>query len=38
MPIVVPDARARRSFTVYECPVCESRALGEQRCECGSFY
>lgn len=23
--------------TVYECPACDIRLLGEQRCECGSF-
>ena len=35
--IVLPAARSRRPFTVYECPACASRALREQRCECGSF-
>lgn len=35
--VVVPAARPRRPFTVYECPTCETRALGVQRCECGSF-
>lgn len=33
----LPAARPRRPFTVYECPACGSRAVGEQRCECGSF-
>ncbi len=33
----VPDARPAKAGTVYECPACEVRALGEQRCECGSF-
>jgi hypothetical protein len=36
-PVAVPAAQPRRHFTVYECPTCETRALGLQRCECGSF-
>lgn len=33
----VPE-RAPRSATVYECPECERRFLGEQRCaECNRF-
>lgn len=28
---------ARKAVTVYECPACGERMLGEQRCECGSF-
>lgn len=36
-PIVLPATRPRRPFTVYECPACDIRAVGEQRCECGSF-
>ena len=36
-PIALPAARPRRTFTVYECPACGIRAVGEQRCECGSF-
>ena len=31
-------ARPRRPATVYECPECELRLLGTQRCpDCGSF-
>jgi hypothetical protein len=30
-------ARPRKAGTVYECPTCETRLVGEQRCECGSF-
>jgi hypothetical protein len=30
--------RTPRAATIYECPSCEARSLGEQRCsECGSF-
>ena len=36
-PVELPPSRHLRQFTVYECPACESRAVGEQRCECGSF-
>lgn len=33
-----PPAGQRRSATVYTCPDCDHRALGEQRCEdCGTF-
>ena len=36
--ITVPAARPRREFTIYECPSCEDRLLGEQRCPtCGIF-
>ena len=36
--VVVSSPRPRRPITVYECPSCGARALGEQRCgECGSF-
>lgn len=36
--ITVPTARPRRQVTVYECPDCGERLLGEQRCEtCGTF-
>ncbi len=36
--VEVPARRPRRAITVYECPQCESRYLGEQRCEdCGVF-
>jgi hypothetical protein len=34
----LPPARPRKPVTVYECPECESRALGEQRCaDCSVF-
>jgi predicted RNA-binding Zn-ribbon protein involved in translation (DUF1610 family) len=33
-----PGRPARREITVYECPDCGDRYLGEQRCEgCGTF-
>lgn len=36
--VVVPAARPRRQITIYECPDCGQRLLGEQRCsDCGSF-
>jgi predicted RNA-binding Zn-ribbon protein involved in translation (DUF1610 family) len=36
--VVVPAARGRRQVTVYECPDCGERLLGEQRCQpCGVF-
>ena len=36
--VTVPAGRPRREFTVYECPDCGGRQLGEQRCEsCGTF-
>jgi hypothetical protein len=35
--LVLPH-RSRRTETVYECPSCETRYLGTQRCsECGVF-
>jgi hypothetical protein len=35
---VVAPARARRGYTVYECPDCEQLLAGEQRCsDCGTF-
>lgn len=38
MRVTVPADRPRRPITVYECPTCETRALGVQRCEdCGAF-
>jgi hypothetical protein len=37
-PLVVPAHRSRREGTIYECPACEARYLGTQRCpECGVF-
>jgi hypothetical protein len=36
--VVVPAARPRRRITIYECPDCGQRLLGEQRCDdCGTF-
>jgi predicted RNA-binding Zn-ribbon protein involved in translation (DUF1610 family) len=36
--ITVPTARPRREITIYECPNCGDRLLGEQRCEeCHTF-
>jgi DNA replication protein DnaC len=36
--IVVPPARPRRPITVYACPSCQTRYLGEQRCpDCEAF-
>ena len=35
---VLPPHRPRRDGTVYQCPSCEARYLGNQRCsECGVF-
>jgi len=38
-PVVVPESLGpRRPVTVYLCEVCDTRALGDQRCEsCGNF-
>ena len=37
-PLEVPPARSRRAGTVYECPDCDTRVLGIQRCEdCATF-
>ena len=36
--ITIPAARPRRDFTVYQCPSCDERLVGEQRCpDCGVF-
>jgi hypothetical protein len=36
--VVVPPHRSRRDATIYQCPSCEARYLGTQRCsECGVF-
>lgn len=36
--VIVPTARGRRQITIYECPHCGDRLLGEQRCPpCGVF-
>ena len=37
-PVELSAARSRREQTVYECPECETRLLGEQHCQdCGTF-
>lgn len=37
-PVVVPAGVPRRPLSVYECPTCDTRAVGEQRCsDCGGF-
>jgi len=36
--VVVPADRPRRQITIYECPDCGQRLLGEQRCgDCATF-
>jgi predicted RNA-binding Zn-ribbon protein involved in translation (DUF1610 family) len=36
--ITVPAAQPRRQITIYECPDCGERLLGEQRCQaCHTF-
>ena len=36
--VLVPAGEPRRAHTVYECPSCDGRALGEQRCDdCNTF-
>ncbi|MGH9223213.1 MAG: hypothetical protein ACRD2W_05395 [Acidimicrobiales bacterium] len=36
--VLPPPGQPRRSQTVYECPSCDERALGEQRCgDCNTF-
>ena len=37
-PVVLPpEPKSRRAHTVYECENCDTRKLGEQRCDCGLF-
>jgi rubrerythrin len=37
-PLVVPPHHSRRDRTIYQCPSCDARYLGLQRCsECGVF-
>jgi hypothetical protein len=37
-PLVVPPHRSRREATIYQCPSCEARYLGNQRCsDCNVF-
>ncbi len=33
----LPAPSRTKDHTVYQCPACDTRLLGEQRCECGSF-
>jgi hypothetical protein len=36
--VAVPAALSRREHTVYQCPDCDQRLVGEQRCsDCGVF-
>jgi len=36
--VLPPPSQPRRSHTVYECPSCDERSLGEQRCDdCNTF-
>lgn len=35
--VVLPPARPKRASTVYQCPDCDTRLLGSQRCDCGIF-
>lgn len=36
--VLPPPGQPRRSQTVYECPSCDGRSLGEQRCDdCNTF-
>ncbi len=38
VPAPAPPARSRRDGTVYACPGCDTRLLGEQRCpDCNTF-
>ena len=32
-----PRPATRRPITVYECDTCDTRQLGQQRCDCGRF-
>ena len=37
-PLVVPPHRSRREATIYQCPSCKARYLGNQRCsDCNVF-
>ncbi len=37
-PVKLPHNRPRRDHTVYECPECDTRLVGVQRCEdCATF-
>ncbi len=34
----LPEPKSRRTTTIYQCPICENRYLGDQRCqECNRF-
>ena len=38
VPVASVPSRTPRPGTIYECPACETRYLGEQRCpDCGVF-
>ncbi len=38
-PPAAAFARRPRAQTIYQCPECEERLIGEQRCEvCNTFY
>lgn len=37
-PVELPLAQPRRAVTVYQCPECDTRVLGAQRCQdCATF-
>jgi len=36
-PPALPVNSPRKPHTIYECPDCGTRLLGQQRCECGTF-
>ena len=37
-PLPPPPGRSKKEGTVYECPVCSERQVGEQYCsDCGTF-
>jgi predicted amidophosphoribosyltransferase len=37
-PAVLPPPQAARHATIYQCPHCDERYLGQQRCDdCGTF-
>jgi hypothetical protein len=37
-PLILPPRRSRREGTVYECPTCQMRYLGTQRCPEGGVF
>lgn len=37
-PVALPPKGDRRAVTVYQCPTCEARTIGRQRCDdCNTF-